>query len=119
MRNPSIINSKIKTYWRNLLYRKKTHFLLNFVTLHISDSEIKQQYAIALGQHFNRIFPACMLLAIAYFLRHVIAKLTSPQMNLYELMSATLILAFALCWGFFTWKFPIYAPKLVFLYALT
>ena len=61
-----------------LFYSSKTYNLLNYLTLEISDPDIKKQFALARANHFNRIFKPIFILQLLYFLRHLIDKLINP-----------------------------------------
>ena len=61
-----------------LFYSSKTYNLLNYLTLEISDPDIKQQFALARANHFNRIFKPIFILQVLYFLRHLIDVLINP-----------------------------------------
>lgn len=65
------------------------------------------------------MFKPAFALAIAYFIRHIVLKLSDPDVNAYELMLATHNLTMAIIWGLLKWKWPVQSTKLVFVYALS
>ena len=108
---------RIHKFFLARIYNKKTNYLLNYLTLQIKDKEIAKQYDQANADHFNRLFVPTAIVALLYFIRHVILKLTS-DIDYTELMSATLNITLVLLWGFLKWKFPLQSPKIVVIYGL-
>jgi hypothetical protein len=60
--------SSLKRGYRKLFYSKKSNYLLNGVTLQISDPEVKEQYDIARCQNFSDLFYPKLVGAISHLL---------------------------------------------------
>jgi hypothetical protein len=59
-----------------------------------------------------------MFISVTYFIRHLILKLTDPDINYNQFMVASSLLSITCLWGLLVWKFPIHAPKIMIIYIL-
>ena len=71
----------IKKWLKSKIYSKKTQYILNHLTLQITDAHIDRRYRIERSGHFNKIWKVSFVICVVYFIRHIILKATDPNEN--------------------------------------
>jgi len=100
-----------------MFYSSTSHGVLNHLTLHITDADIRKQYNEALAQNYDKLFGSSVAIAILYMLFRVITYFTSEDYPVVRLVTTGMQVGFVLVWGLTRIKFKLQAPKIVFLYA--
>lgn len=110
---------KMHQLYKRLFFCQKSYFILNHLTLHISDDEIRKQYNEELAKNFNKLFKSTMIVLIIYASMRGIAFVVSPSETFSGLFGTFLHLFFVSIWGLLKWRFPVHAPMLVYVYCFT
>jgi hypothetical protein len=109
----------MKLRYKDLFYSPKSHYVLNYATLTIHDSEIRHLYNKALADNFDKLFCTTAVVCVFYTLIRVVVYLIGDLEATVRLGSTAIHIAFLLLWGLIRLRWKLQAPKIVFLYALT
>jgi hypothetical protein len=111
---------RLKNLYKRLFFSAETSFILNNLTLQITDVEINQLYNEALRDNFYKIWKPVTIVALFNLCVRVYQISFVRDTPPIRLMGAFLRLSFCLMWGLLKWKFRNFKMPalLVFLYSL-
>lgn len=73
--------------YKKFLYRKESNYLLNNLTLRISDPIIKQKYDEVLGLNFNKLFYPVLAMEMCFHLWKIITYFSGSDRNLLSVIA--------------------------------
>ena len=111
---------RLKNLYKRLFFSAETSYILNNLTLQITDVEINQLYNEALRDNFYKIWKPVTIVALFNLCVRVYQISFVRDTPPIRLMGAFLRLSFCLMWGLLKWKFRNFKMPalLVFLYSL-
>lgn len=109
---------KLSKVYKRLFYSERSYFLMNHYTLRIKDIEIRRHYNEALASNFNQLFKSTLTINIIYAILRVVLFIIYPSPSYAGLFGTSIHLIFVSIWGIIKWRKPLYAPPVVFFYAL-
>jgi hypothetical protein len=88
-----------KRVYRKLLFKKKSHFLMNRVTLRVDDPILSEKILLHRNFQFNRLFLGITIaFAIQLFVLVILYFSSSGYLPLIRVVSACLDLSFCIIW---------------------
>lgn len=103
---------KFKT---KFLLTENSHFLLNNLTLHVSDPVIQKEYDQTRSMRFDSLFRYAFTLSIA-FLIYRTYQVVVQKTEILRIIYAGQITLFCVFWFLFKGRFKMFAPNLVYVY---
>jgi hypothetical protein len=110
------VSRESKKFFRKLIYSRKSQYLLNKITLQISDPEIKKQYDIARCQNFSDLFYPKLIGAILHLLYRAYQILMLGVPYLKAIQSSQILILVVLL-GICRVRLKHYAPLWIYFYA--
>ena len=90
-----------------MFYSSTSHGVLNHLTLHITDADIRKQYNEALAQNYDKLFGSSVAIAILYMLFRVITYFTSEDYPVVRLVTTGMQVGYVVIWGLARIKFKL------------
>ena len=106
----------IQRLYRKWLFSEKTYNILNYVTLSISDAQIREEYDVARSKNFDKMFRIIMLVAIANMLFRISQVLSNDEVPSQRIVFAFHQISIVVLWAAMRRCSKKRAPLVIFVY---
>ena len=109
----------IKKLYTKIAYRKESYYILNHITLSISDPQIVKSFDEALLQNFNKLFKPASIACFIYLLVRIFNYVTTENTAPIRVITTAIRLSFFVPWALIRCtRYRKHAPKIAFVYVV-
>lgn len=107
----------ISKFKKRIFYSAKTGNLLNYVTLHVADPEVRNEYDIARCKNFDNLFKPTIAFGLLFMIYRALQVwlIGAPMI---KLIYAVTMMSFTFVWAVIRCRWKKYAPLWTFFFLL-